>query len=211
LISRQKQVVCYDKLEEITMKANSMKTLALAVGLATIGNAMAEVYTVTGTVNNTVTIAQSAALALGDIALVGFDSNNASMTAGAITITPAGVTSLSPGAAATSAAGIYASGAISKFVPLGNQSGGTLDITGGANAGVISIDTTGAIVHLDSGVPGAPTILISAVTTLPATSITLDAAGAGSIQFGATFTAQDSTTVYPDGVYTGSIDISVSY
>ena len=34
MISRQKQVVCYDKLEEITMKTNSMKTLALAVGLA---------------------------------------------------------------------------------------------------------------------------------------------------------------------------------
>ena len=211
MISRQKQVVCYDKLEEITMKANSMKTLALAVGLATIGNAMAEVYTVTGTVNNTVTIAQSAALALGDIALVGFDSTNASMTAGAITITPAGVTSLSPGDQATSPAGIYASGAISKFVPLGNQSGGTLDITGGANAGVISIDTSGTIVDLDSGVPGAPKILISAVTTLPSGSVTLDASGAGTINFGATFTADPSTTLYPDGVYTGSVDISVSY
>lgn len=193
------------------MKANSLKTLTLAVGLATIGNVMADSYTVSGTVNNTVTIAQSTALALGDIALVGFDANNTSMTAGAITITPAGVTSLSPGTAATDSAGIYSNGAISKFVPLGNQSGGTLDITGGANAGVITIDTTGAVVDLDSGVPGAPKILISAVTTLPAGTITLDAGGTGSINFGATFTAEDSTTLYPDGVYTGSVDISVSY
>ena len=193
------------------MKVNSLKTLTLAVGLATFGNVMAANYTVSGTVNNTVTIAQSTALALGDIALVGFDSTNASMTAGAITITPAGVTSLSPGTAATDSAGIYTTGAISKFVPLGNQSGGTLDITGGANAGVITIDTTGAVVDLDSGVPGAPKILLSAVTTLPAGTVTLDAAGAGSINFGATFTAEDSTTLYPDGVYTGSVEISVSY
>jgi len=193
------------------MKANSLKTLALAVGLTTVGSAMAIQYPVSGTVNNTVTIALTTPLALGDIALVGFDSGNASMTAGAITITPAGLTSLAPGTAASDAAGTYASGAISKFVPLGNQSGGVLDITGGANAGVITIDTSAAVVDLDSGVPGAPKILISGVTTLPAGTITLDAAGAGTILFGATFTADDNSVVYPDGVYSGSVDISVSY
>lgn len=193
------------------MKANSLKTLTLAVGLATVGSAMAVQYPVSGTVNNTVTIALTTPLALGDIALVGFDATNASMTAGAITITPAGLTSLSPGTAATDSAGIYATGAISKFVPLGNQAGGVLDITGGADSGVITIDTTAAVVDLDSGVPGAPTILISGVTTLPAGTITLDASGAGTILFGATFTAEDSTTLYPDGVYSGSVDIAVSY
>jgi len=193
------------------MKAMSIKTLALAVGLATVGTVIAEDYPVSGTVNNTVDITQSTALSLGDIALVGFDSGNATMSAGSITITPAGLTSLSPGAAATDSAGIYATGTVSKFVPLGNQSGGVLDITGGANAGVITIDTSAAVVDLDSGVPGAPKILISGVTTLPAGTITLDALGAGQILFGATFSVEDSAVAYPDGVYTGAVDISVSY
>ena len=194
------------------MKAMSIKTLALAVGLATVGTVIAEDYPVSGTVNNTVDITQSTALSLGDIALVGFDSGNATMSAGSITITPAGLTSLSPGAAATDSAGIYATGTVSKFVPLGNQSGGVLDIVGGANAGVITIVADfNAATALDSGVPLAPTIIITGVTTLPAGTITLDALGAGQILFGATFSVEDSAVAYPDGVYTGAVDISVSY
>ena len=195
------------------MKAHTIKALTMVVGVAAASGLVAQTFTVSGTVSNAVAVTETTPLALGTIAVTGFDTTNASMTAGSLTIAAFdGAVTTSNGTAASDAAGAYASGAISKFTALGGQLAGALTIAGGAANGTVNIDiSTPAYVNLTSGIPSTPTIILSALSTFPASTITLDGSGGGVVATGMTFTTEDSTNLYSDGVYTGSYDINFAY
>jgi len=195
------------------MKVNAIKTLVMAAGLTAVGGAMADTFVVSGTVNNVITVTEDTALSLGTVALTGFDDtgDGGTPTAGTLTIAAFdGAISSTPGTVHTGDGALY--GAVqSKFTALGGQSAGSLTISGGPANGIVNIDKTGTLVDLDGG-PTNPKIALSGLSTFPATSVTLDGTGAGTISVGMTFSAvDDSTNIYSDGVYTGSYDILFSY
>lgn len=191
-----------------------IKTL-IATSAGTMLTAGAHAFDATATVSNAITLTETTPMSLGSLFIKkGLDAVNTGNGVGAVL-----TLDQDAGSASTTTPGSDADGAdtASNIVSLGGAQAGVLEVTGAQAFGSLTV-THGALTDLvhSGGNPAVPVIDFTSLLTTPANAgtLTLDAAGAGQILVGGTFTAAVAATAgtaYQDGVYTGTYALTVSY
>lgn len=167
---------------------NKLATATSLIALATLGLASAAAA---DTASGTASAEIVAAIAISNTTGLNFGQIAPSGTAGTVTISTAGVRSSAGG------------------VTLGNQvavSAATFAVTGAPdNTYSITLPADGTIT-LTSG--GSPAMAVDGFVSDPATTGTLNGAGAETLRVGATLSVGVNQ---PTGTYTGLFDVTVAY
>ena len=184
--------------------------MAMGSGMAASMPVMADTFSTTATVSNTITLTETTPLNFGSLFAI-VDPDDDDTTLASVTISPAG-------GMTTGAATDCGVGKVSNIVPLGGHSAGQLDVTGAAAFTALTVTSGAGLVDLvhSSGSPTAAIFTLDTITTNPATTTTglTDASGNLTITVGGTISAVQQgsySSGYLDGTYTGSYDVSVSY
>lgn len=182
------------------MKKLTKAVSGISLGLAAAGAVQAETFNVTATVQNAIALVETTPFSLGTL----YVTNNASAAS-----TPATLTVTSAGAVSSADGNIG-----SKIISLDTVTLGVVSVSGAQPFGTVTVEhgTLTNLVH-SSGNPALPVIEFNTLDTDPAdaATVTLDANGDGDINVGGTFSTEQITTDYADGVYTGSYEINVAY
>ncbi len=182
------------------MKSTTFSRLAVAAAvtgaMAVSSSAMADTYTATATVNNVITLTETAPLNFGSFAISTDGANAATLV----------LTELGAISAPTNAPG-------DAFTPLGGHTAAQIDATVAPFTAVTFTPPTPPfnLTH-SSGNPALPVFTVNAITNSTATP-TADAAGTASIFIGGTLIPDGAAIAgaYVDGAYTGPYDVTVSY
>ena len=185
------------------MKIKNLKLTAIAavVGLATGGTVLADTFTATATVSNTITVTETTPLSFGTLAVIG---------GAAADLAPTATLTVPSDGTIPDQINNVSQGTNAKITIISGVTPGVLQISGAAADSAISIaaPVSTTLVH-----PTGPTLAFTpevggAAAAFGAT--TTDAAGELTLYVGGALSTQETVT-YIDGTYSGTYEVTLSY
>lgn len=149
--------------------------------------------TVSGKLRSTLTATQQHELHFGKLAAWTSNSDSASLR-----LAPNGVTQISnPGTA--------------RIISFGNARAGVYHVLGGAPFAPVTLTLPTEVILTHTSATAGARLIVDSFVPLPATGLTLDAAGQATFSLGATLRTEQSANPLSEGAYTGSFSLLIEY